>query len=312
MTQSSARHVALLVVLLVIALGAHVAGADQYAGTAAFLELGHGARSLALGGAFTGVAEGVHALFFNPAGLGSTASQLSSIAELSSDFYNHGSIAAMLGPFGMSVGFVALEPVTERDEHGASLGTLDYSDFAVSLGSRLCRGSLSMLGVGVWSIGSSAKVVRMGNLGDGGDGLGANLDVSALLCGSAGGGYALSYKVGLTVRNVLGGAIRYRSGHEEAWSREATLGISVSLRQQLLVALDFSIPEGAGMGVEWSPVDEMRLRVGVRSEGGISLSGGFGVDAGCFGVEYACVFKKHLGCRHRVELLVHLDSLLSR
>ena len=43
--------------------------AEEYSGVGSFWELGMGARPLALGEAFTGIADDGSALFYNPAGL---------------------------------------------------------------------------------------------------------------------------------------------------------------------------------------------------------------------------------------------------
>jgi hypothetical protein len=56
----------------VLAVSTHPAAATKYAG--AFMENGGGARALGMGGAFTAVADDPSKTFWNPAGLGSTAS----------------------------------------------------------------------------------------------------------------------------------------------------------------------------------------------------------------------------------------------
>lgn len=63
------RHTLLsLLALLLFAPAAHASGAGGYAG--AFLRNGIGARPLGMGGAYTAVAEGAEAAYYNPAGLG--------------------------------------------------------------------------------------------------------------------------------------------------------------------------------------------------------------------------------------------------
>jgi hypothetical protein len=63
----SARAAALLAAVCALALSPRPAAAAKFAG--AFMERGGGARALALGGAFTAVADDASAVFWNPAGL---------------------------------------------------------------------------------------------------------------------------------------------------------------------------------------------------------------------------------------------------
>ncbi len=65
-----ARRSAALCVLVLLCGAVHPATAAKFAG--AFMENGGGARALAMGGAFTAVADDPSATFWNPAGLGQT------------------------------------------------------------------------------------------------------------------------------------------------------------------------------------------------------------------------------------------------
>ncbi|NLG70259.1 MAG: hypothetical protein GX496_11985, partial [Firmicutes bacterium] len=72
MTGMRSKWALALAMVAVLAVGPAVAAADgdvTVVGAGAIFQIGAGARPLARGGAFAGVAEDENALFYNPAGL---------------------------------------------------------------------------------------------------------------------------------------------------------------------------------------------------------------------------------------------------
>ncbi len=117
-----------------------------------FMKIGVGARPMAMGGAFTAVADDANALFWNPAGLAMTRNYDANITfmnVLQSADYTCGGLTIPLGPrfgAGAAIGYLGTTD-TRRNELGEELGTFGLSDLAVGpgLGWRPLRG----LGFGI-------------------------------------------------------------------------------------------------------------------------------------------------------------------
>lgn len=139
----------------------------------AFLEMPAGARAGALGGAYTSVAVGSEAMFWNPAGLdGAKGVQLSgshteSIENLR---HEHFAIAGRMfgGGLAASVRAMYSEPIEERDELGNLVGTFGAHDLEFALGygttvspgvtfgmtAQIVRERIANLAAGTWALGA--------------------------------------------------------------------------------------------------------------------------------------------------------------
>lgn len=101
-----------------------------------FMKIGVGARPIALGQAFTAVADDVYALFYNPAGLALEAkfnASLTFCEMLRGVFYASGGVVAPFWKrlsFGMGGGFLKASD-TRRSESGEELGTFGLNDLVV-------------------------------------------------------------------------------------------------------------------------------------------------------------------------------------
>lgn len=104
-----------------------------------FMKIGVGARAVAMGGAFTAVADDANALFWNPAGLALSSSLDAGVTVmklLQSVSYASAGLVAPLGSrlgLGVAGGYLSASD-TRRDEHGQELGTFGLSDLAVGPG----------------------------------------------------------------------------------------------------------------------------------------------------------------------------------
>jgi hypothetical protein len=132
------RKTGLLLGLLgVLLLAASASGDAGYAG--AFLRNGVGARPLGMGGAFTGIAEGAEAVFYNPAGLGFVPEMVftSGYKVLSMDRH-FGYVAVSFpirGEAAMAASWVnaGVSDVIGRGESRQLLGEIDNASNAFSL-----------------------------------------------------------------------------------------------------------------------------------------------------------------------------------
>jgi hypothetical protein len=104
-----------------------------------FMKIGVGARAVAMGGAFTAVADDANALFWNPAGLAldnGFHADLTMMKLLQSVSYTSAGLVTPLGSrvgFGAAGGYLSASD-TRRDERGQELGTFGLSDFAAGAG----------------------------------------------------------------------------------------------------------------------------------------------------------------------------------
>jgi hypothetical protein len=162
-----------LALAAIVVLLAGTAQAEQ-AGFA-FLEIPAGARAAALGGAYSAVATGAEAAFWNPAGLAKfkgtqfTATHTETYENLR---HEHVAIAGRMWGGGLAVSLRALytEPIEERDELGNLLGTFGSHDLeflagygwqpsaALSLGftGQFVRERIADLGATTWGVGGGA------------------------------------------------------------------------------------------------------------------------------------------------------------
>jgi hypothetical protein len=143
------------------------------AGTTAvpFLELGAGARGLAMGGAYGALAGGSDALFWNPAGLArqnNVDASLNHQSLLKFLNYDGGSIAWPGTSSGFAAGSAQLksDSIDALDESGASIGNFDTKDQVLTAGfghrfhgwsggasAEWIRSSLANVSASAWALG---------------------------------------------------------------------------------------------------------------------------------------------------------------
>lgn len=281
---------------------------NSYSNVAAVLELGMGARPLAMGGAFVGLADDANALFFNPAGLGGLRglSVLSSL-EGRPGIATFGHVSAALPYLGIGIHYFDFGDVPQIDELGNVIGNFSYRNYIFLAGTGI-RGSnlpflnyiplLRDLGLGV-----KLKFVRIATL-EPGSGSGVAFDLSLLYGGASTGvrmGLLTGFGLGFTLENAVGAPIRYGSGHQEDWPRSVVVGTSITLLGSWTVAADLAPGKGVRFGAEWRPLPAIAVRAGLRSEGVVIWSLGIGVRYGMFALDYAFAAHPYLAGQHRLS-----------
>jgi len=135
------------ILIALVALIGRVSIAAPNAGRTAadFLQVGLGARAAGMGGAFTALAEGPDASYWNPAGLGGIEDRQFAVGHFS--WYqditlNHGALAIPLTErigLAASMTFVNYGKIEGYDAYGASTGELSAGDWAggLSIGAAL-------------------------------------------------------------------------------------------------------------------------------------------------------------------------------
>lgn len=295
-----------LLLLLVVS-----ASGEQYSNVASIFELGMGARPLAMGGAFVGLADDGNALFYNSAGLAwaQGLSVLSSYeARLGTASYGH--FSGSFSHFGFGIHYFDFGEVPETDEFGNVLGTFRYRNYALIAGAGLKAADLPFLAqmpltenIG---FGISAKFLKVSTL-DPGSGSGFAIDLPFLLRSESpalGGTFITSYGFGLVIENLVGLPIKYDSGHQESWPRKVAVGASLELMHQVILAMDFTSEKSFHLGMEWTPIPAVSLRSGFKNEGVWMWSLGMGVQFRNFTFDFAVVPHPYLSSQLCGSLMV--------
>jgi len=111
---------------------------------------------------------------------------------------------------------------------------------------------------------------------------------------------------GFTAVNLFGG-VNYDAVTDD-FLMDLRLGASARLAETFFLAFDLHLGGSAQLGLVYSPVPTLDLRVGMISRGTVSLTAGVGVNVEGFLIDYAFVSHK-LGGTHRVSLTLDFSSL---
>lgn len=292
-----------LLLAVVVAIGVTVCSssaicADSHA--APWLRMGVGARALAMGGAFTAVADDATAQYWNPAGLTKIENIEATFmytSNMSVDRqFNYVGYAHWLGVGGLGIGWinagmfdmpVTIDPDTQR-------GTDDTAENAIMLSYGMEAGSIML--------GGTVKVLHQTVMGaDSESGFGLDL----------GGMFNVSDNVtaGLTIRDVgshygdinvpfnwrMGTAIRALDG-----------GLCVAFDVDKVQDADnFQIHLGAEYGMEVHPGYHTFFRTGLNGVEDRAFTAGLGIRVPYLQFDYTYVTEKaepELGSSHRVSV----------
>ncbi len=272
-----------------------------------FLKIGVGARPAAMGGAYSGIAEGGEASYWNPAGLTQighielTGMHLQWSSDLMYEYVGYGQKFPGLGTFGLSVIYFSLGDIDARDDYGLPLPEISAYDACVTLS--YARSFTPGLGVGLNLKGLQEKIG-----GDNATGFAADI----------GGLYSLAkLRFGLCVQN-LGMKMTYV---DEEFALPLTVQVGASylpMGSSLVLALggDYQLENSRGnvrLGAEYWIQDLIALRVGYQYAteddqlnmlGGLRM--GLGIKKAKFGIDYGYEPSPELGDIHRISLKVSL------
>jgi hypothetical protein len=305
-----------------LALGAIVGGfillhvtvtGEPYSNVASVLDLTMGARPLALGGAFVGLADDENALIFNPAALAAVRGlSFFSSGGLQPGFDLRGEIGAVLPHLGLCLQYFDFGDIPQVDEFGNIIGSFSYRTYAIIAGAGISGTDIGLKGAlfGALGLGVKAKYLRVNTL-EPGSGSGLALDVSLRYGGpntKLRMGFITSFGLGLTIENVVGIPITYGNGHSESWPRNVTFGASATLFDSWLFTMDVVAGKGLRLGVEWCPVSALMVRVGLRTEGVVIWSFGLGVRFNIFLLDYAFVAHPLLPSQHYLSFAINLGA----
>jgi hypothetical protein len=293
---------------------AGAAFSNAAAGTAAmdFLNLGVGARAMAMGGAYTGVAEDASACYWNPAGLiqiskfSATFMRANYVADIT---YQYAAYAQRLSPYsviGVSALMTDIGSIDHSDINGTTNGQFNPRDQAYSL--TYSRAILELsdkdhdVAIGVSGRYISSKIMETA------DAYGVDVGVMGFYFAE------MPYRLGVVVQN-LGRGPKFDTEYNSL-PLKVRMGGSLSPFRNFLASSDVVFPKGGqyyftlGSELLVTPSEnaKVRLRAGLNSQqikitGGTSgLSLGAGVAFQLFNIDYAYVSMGELGYTHRFSL----------
>ncbi len=280
-----------LILALVLSLSISATADDEYANTAAIFEIGAGARTLGMGGAFIGLADDENAAVYNPAGLAFLdGGGINTTYDKQFDALTYNSAVGSVD----SIGVAGMN---------LSSGLIDVTDkFGIDTGDTTSYSSTGLVG------GFGLRADKLG-LGSMARHLGLGLQMrsfSSTLHSTTGSGYSLSLsalyrkeigqdgklQLGVVIPSVIVGepivpgfplgSITYKdqSGnivHKERFPNNFGLGVGFKLNSnkgnETNMAIDWRAQGGLRAGLE-QEISVGALRMGVTGTGSISAGGG--------------------------------------
>lgn len=286
----------IMVLLVLAAIGPPVSAQDGAGGVpGSFLYMGVGSRALAMGGAYTALANDATAVYWNPAGLaGQNPFQFSFMhgmlfAQTSIDFLAATAPTRKFGSFGaglLSLSSNGFEQRTELNEVVGEFGTQDL-------------GLLLSWSKQVWnniSMGLSYKFVNQSILEYSGSGHGLDLGLQGLLFERV--------RAGIVARNILSPKMTLAQ-ETQSFPLQLSSGLATSLlNDQLTLSVEFTKISGWGkselrLGIEYKVLEQTALRLGLNQN---SFTLGAALQLNSFGLGYSNTGHSELGASHRFEL----------
>lgn len=278
-------------------------GSNAGTASSAFLKIGVGARSAAMGEAFAGVADDVSALYWNPAGLARLENREMTFSHniwLEDTNYEYLGFVQPLGKYVVGAGVSYLNIGTMEGWDVNNTPTSDFSahSMAVALSAGRVMNDKLSLGLtlkfvqeGIEKESASAFAVDAGGVYKLGEDTSAALVVQNLGTGMK----FVKESAGLPMNIKIGGAHRL-------------------LEKKLLLSLDFNkytdTTFRGNLGAEYRLSEMLALRLGYNggNDMGSGLTGGFGLKYSRLNFDYAFVPYGDLGDAHRLSLSYRFDK----
>lgn len=277
------------------------AGVAVGGSSADFLQFEVGGRSAGMAGAFTGLASGVTAQFWNPAALARLdqpqvgAMHASWLQDLSYEWIGYAHpMGPRLGVGSMSVAYFHMPSIQGVDALDNPTGDFKVYDLALTAG--LARPLSRNLAVGM-----NAKMIRQNLATVSATGAAVDLGVQAAVSGTS---------FGAVVQN-LGPSLAF-DGSSYPLPQQVKFGVSRGfLRDRVLLAADYNIPrdyyKDVRVGTEIEAHPNLSLRIGYRHEMGSSgdpvngLSYGLGLHFHQLQLDYAMTPSDGFDTVHRIS-----------
>jgi tetratricopeptide (TPR) repeat protein len=303
-------------ILLTFCFCPGVQAQDGQGGTESNFNAGFGARAMALGNAFTAMADDPTAVYWNPAGLEFIDQQSLTLfhsalwAGTNYDFLGYVFPTLNLGTFGLGLGRIGVDDIQEIDPERVKLNKFSLQEFHIFF-SYAKKMPLNI------TPGVSLRIVRrtwgilqqMGNLADNGIGLDLGVMYRPDWLGSP---WLQDWSIGFNLQNLLPPQLKEGTGGD-VFPKTFKLGFYKKLRlvggEATNILFDFDYSEKRDLrlhfGTEYSIPDLGSMRIGYGA-GGFSL--GAGVEYQMFQIEYAFGrngYSDVLAPVHRISLTIN-------
>lgn len=282
--------------------------------SAEFLKIGIGARAIAMGEAFVGVANDVNTIYWNPAGLGLLKKQEATFMYnegfmgIKSGFIGYaypaesGSASVPsgkeIGTFGGSITYLNTGTIVGRNNIGQKTADFTGIDMAVCLGYSREIIERMWIGVGIKYISEIIESIQ---------GTGFAIDISGLIQPFK----EEEFKLGFNLQNI-GTTMRFVS-EDTPLPFNIKVGAGYTLfNRSLTIALDVNKPVKdpmyVNLGAEYWFKGLIALRAGYtfdsKYERKVGITGGIGIKYQGYQIDYAFMPFDDLGSTHRISLLV--------
>lgn len=298
----------LLVLVAILGLGIGLSAMAQQASTVFDIE--PGVSMLGAGAAGISVANGAETLYYNPATLAALPGisfssfyasylGLANYSALSLTFRNWGIAALLLNSGG----------IDGYDADGNGTGTIAYKNTGILFGVGIDPSILPFIPDFAFdfSFGARIKYLSVRIAEETGTGFSFDLGFRTTIPDIRLGPISLTdMAFGITADNLFG-AISY-DVEQDNFRMDLRLGASARLAKAFLLALDLHLSGSAQVGLVYSPVPALDLRLGVISKGTVSITAGVGVNVEGFLIDYAFVSHR-MGGTHRVSLTLDFSNL---
>jgi hypothetical protein len=307
------RFLALILLLAAPAGAANFTSSARGTTTAQFLELGVGARAVAMGEAYSAVADDASAMYWNPAALTNirkrSATQMHA-AYIGSSYFDYSAYGQNLGSkgaFGAGLQYFSAGGITQTDATGTDVGSINPYDLAISLGYAYKLEGSVLQPVNGFSIGLAGKFIQSRIL--------TTAQTEAADFGVLSPPYFNErLQMAFTATN-LGGTMKFDADKENL-PLTLKLGSSYKITDHWLTALDVSFPRNdnpyGALGTEYQLVTsgswKMSGRTGFNSQtigsvdGFTGVSFGFGIGNSLLAMDYAFVPLGGIGQSNRISL----------
>ncbi len=279
--------------------------------TANFLKLGVGARAIAMGEAYSAVADDANALYWNPAGLTRVDHYNATLMHapyLANSFYDYAGYAQHLGEhgaLGAGIQYFSAGRITQTDIADNDIGDFTPYDMAASVGYAYELGGYSL---GVTGKFIKSKIINSAETGAADIGVLSRPYLDDKL------------RLAMTATN-LGGKMKF----DEVSDRlplALRLGSSYKVTERWLTSFDLGFPidnnpyVALGSEYRWFAASDwpVATRAGYNSlttgdvSGITGFSFGFGTEHHGIGVDYAILPFGSLGLTHRISVNIKFST----
>jgi len=275
-----------------------------------FLNLPVGARAIAMGGAYVGLADDATAIYWNPAGLvqipkiSATFMRAEYVDDISYQYAAYAHRISYDAVIGVSAFFTDIGSIERRDINGLYGGTFAPKDEVYTLAYSKAIEEFSTDEYDV-SMGLSLKYISS-KIDDSAKTWAGDFGVMTYNFGS------IPYKLGVTAANI-GSGLKY-DVEESPLPLTFKFGGSAEISDNFVLAAEVDVPKGAevnymaGAELSLQPSQLMRFSAyaginGQKLKDDLSgFSVGFGATIQFFSLEYAFVPMGDLGSTHRISL----------